>query len=30
MEAFLQQGMQEASSLGEAHGRLAALMATVV
>jgi flagellum-specific ATP synthase len=29
LEAFLQQGMQEASSLPEAHGRLAALLATV-
>jgi flagellum-specific ATP synthase len=29
LEAFLQQGMTEASSLPEAHGRLAALLATV-
>ncbi|MFY8120920.1 MAG: flagellum-specific ATP synthase FliI, partial [Burkholderiaceae bacterium] len=29
MEAFLQQAMHEASSLGEAHGRLAALLATL-
>ncbi|MCA3219648.1 MAG: flagellar protein export ATPase FliI [Burkholderiales bacterium] len=29
MEAFLQQAMHEASSLAEAHGRLAALLATV-
>jgi flagellum-specific ATP synthase len=29
IEAFLQQGMHEASSLAEAHGRLAALLATV-
>jgi flagellum-specific ATP synthase len=29
MEAFLQQPMHEASSLAEAHGRLAALLATI-
>jgi flagellum-specific ATP synthase len=29
MEAFLQQSMNEASSLAEAHGRLAALLSTV-
>jgi flagellum-specific ATP synthase len=29
MEAFLQQGMDEASTIAEAHGRLAALLATV-
>lgn len=29
IETFLQQGMREASSLPEAHGRLAALLATV-
>jgi len=30
MEAFLQQSMNEASTLAEAHGRLAALMDTVI